>query len=168
MARCAPASLVLTLYDELAEVPPFDEDLEGSSGGGPAAVRRLRDRVRSADGVLIATPEYNWSIPGVLKNALDWLSRPAPDEVLVAKPVAVVGATGGAWGTRLAQATLRQVLTATESAVLPSPTLFVRDANRLWGSSGDLTDPPTIERLRALLEAFSNWIDVCAAKRTVA
>jgi len=167
-ARCAPAGLELTVYDDLASIPPFDEDLETASEGGPASVRRLREHARSAQGLLIATPEYNWSIPGVLKNALDWLSRPAPDEVLAGKPVAVIGATGGSWGTRLAQAALRQVLTATEAAVLPAPALFIRDAGRLFPPGGELTDAPTIERLRAVLDAFAKWIELLRGARSVA
>jgi chromate reductase len=166
-ARSTPASLALTLYDGLAQIPAFDEDLESASAGGPEPVRRLRDMVRSADGVLIATPEYNWSIPGVLKNALDWLSR-SPEDVLMAKPVAVIGATPGTGGTRLAQAALRQVLTATESAVLTAPTLFVRDAARLFDPDGELVHEPTRERLGAVLLAFAKWIDICTNARSVA
>src|SRR5437868_12684797 len=119
-------------YDELGSLPLFDEDLEKATGGGPEPVRRLRDQVASADGLLIATPEYNHSFPGVLKNAIDWLSRPAPEEVLAGKPIAVIGASGGPWGTRLAQGALRQVLYATESLVMPNPALFVREAGRLF------------------------------------
>src|SRR5581483_11429227 len=97
---------------ELADAPAlplFDEDLEPATLGGPDAVRQLRAQVAAGDGLLIATPEYNQSLPGVLKNAIDWLSRPWPDEVLAGKPVAVIGASSGRWGARLAQAALRQV-----------------------------------------------------------
>jgi chromate reductase len=157
--ECAPARLAVSIWGQLASIPLFDADLEQATAGGPESVRRLRDLVGSAQGLLIATPEYNWSIPGVLKNALDWLSRPAPDEVLIDKPVAVIGASSGTWGTRLAQAALRQVLTATEAALMPRPALFVREAERLFDPAGRLVDQPTRERLTALLAAFDRWID---------
>ncbi|HSB60074.1 MAG TPA: NAD(P)H-dependent oxidoreductase, partial [Vicinamibacteria bacterium] len=108
-AESARPGMSIVLYDELASIPPFNGDLELATGGGPDAVCRLRRQVASADGLLVATPEYNHSIPGVLKNAIDWLSRPGPEEVLVGKPVALVGASSGEWGTRLAQSALRQV-----------------------------------------------------------
>jgi chromate reductase, NAD(P)H dehydrogenase (quinone) len=154
----APPDMSVVLYEELGSVPLFDEDLETATPGGPDSVRRLREQVDSADGLLISTPEYNHSVPGVLKNAIDWLSRPAPREVLAGKPVAVIGASGGPWGTRLAQSALRQVLYATESRVLPTPALFVRDAGRLFDEAMRLTDDTMRERLASLLEAFASWI----------
>lgn len=157
--ECAPPGLSIRIYDGLSRIPLFDEDLEEDAGGGPAEVQRLRALVQAADGLLIATPEYNQSFPGVLKNALDWLSRPAPDEVLAGKPVALIGATAGRWGTRLAQAALRQVLHATESRVLPSPSLFAAEAGRLFDGAGRLVDPGTREQLRTLLSALERWID---------
>jgi chromate reductase len=157
-AGSAPAGMRIRLYDELASIPLFDEDLEAR--GIPDAVARLRREVASADGLLIATPEYNQSIPGVLKNAIDWLSRPAPDEVLAGKPVAVIGASAGPWGTRLAQAALRQVLYATESLVLPAPALFVREAKRHFDEAGKLMEPGTREKLGVVLTAFAAWMDL--------
>jgi chromate reductase len=158
--ECAPPGLTFELYDGLSRIPLFDEDLERETEGGPAEVQRLRAMVAAADGLLIATPEYNQSLPGVLKNAIDWLSRPAPAEVLAAKPVAVIGATGGRWGTRLAQAALRQVLSATESRVLPHPSLFLAEAGRVFDGEGGLVDPAVRERLTELLTAFGRWIDL--------
>ncbi len=159
-ARMAPAALVIEVYDALDKVPLFDEDLEASTQGGPHGVRRLRAAVAAADGMLIATPEYNHSIPGVLKNAIDWLSRSATDELLSGKPIAIVGVSSGRWGTRLAQAALRQVLAATESQVMPAPMLFMRDASQLFDGDGGLADRATQETLRDFLRAFSRWIDV--------
>jgi chromate reductase, NAD(P)H dehydrogenase (quinone) len=155
----APANVSIVPYEELGSVPSFDEDLESATGGGPESVERLREQVGSADGLLIATPEYNHSIPGVLKNAIDWLSRPAPREVLAGKPVAIVGASAGPFGTRLAQSALRQVLYATECLVLPGPALFVRDAARLFDHAGRLIDAPSRERVAAILSAFVAWIE---------
>ncbi len=155
-AELVPAGMTLDICDELCSIPLFSEDLEACHG--PGAVHALRDRVRSADGLLIATPEYNQSLPGGLKNTIDWLSRPTPDEVLSGKPVAIIGASTGRWGTRLAQNALRQVLYATESLVMPRPSLFVRDAARLFDASGRLVDPATRKGLGAVLAALAEWI----------
>jgi len=145
-------------------MPPFDEDLEGQNG--PEAVTRLRQQVLAADGILIATPEYNQSMPGVLKNAIDWLSRP-PDEVLAGKPVAVIGATTGGWGTRLAQAAVRQTLYAAEAIVLSQPALYLREAANAFDSEGRLTDHATRDMLDAVLIAFAHWINLMAPRRSV-
>lgn len=169
-ALLAPSGLNIEVYAELAAVPLFDEDLEAATEGGPDGVRRLRAAVAAADGVLIATPEYNQSLPGVLKNALDWLSRSAPDDVLAGKPIATLGASSGRWGTRLAQAALRQVLTACEAAVMPAPMLFVRDAAQAFDAGGHLADTAPREALRTLLAAFASWIERtgCARLRPAA
>ena len=155
----APEGMSVVVYDALGSIPLFDEDLEKATGGGPEPVRRLREQVESADGLLISTPEYNHSIPGVLKNVIDWLSRPAPREVLAGKPVAVIGASGGPSGTRLAQAALRQVLYATECLVLPGVALYAREAGKLFDGERRLVDVATRDRLRVILSAFAVWID---------
>jgi chromate reductase len=154
-AASTPPGMQMQVYDDLASVPLFSEDVEAQAL--PAGVERLRDRVARADAVLIATPEYNQSIPGVLKNAIDWLSRP-PHEVLVGKPMAVIGATAGRWGTRLAQSHLRHVLYATEALVMPQPSLFVAAASSLFDGAGGLVDEQTAGSLRELLVAFDGWI----------
>jgi chromate reductase len=158
-AQRAPAGVTRRSYEELGSIPPFNEDLESEPGEGWDALRRFRREVAAADGLLIATPEYNWSIPGVLKNAIDWLSRPGPDEILAGKPIAIVGASAGRWGTRLAQNALRQVLTSTECLVLPSPNLFAREAAGLFDQAGRLIDQSTREQLDAVLATFAGWID---------
>lgn len=162
----APQGMTIEIVETLGTIPLFDEDLEQATGGGTHSVRLLRERVAKADGVLIGTPEYNQSVPGVLKNAIDWLSRPAPDEVLSGKPVAIIGATGGPWGTRLSQTTLRQVLYATGSPVLPMPALFVREAAKLIDDSGRLTDSRTLDQLRSLLNSFQRWITLITGRST--
>ena len=158
-ARIAPAEMSIEVYGDLPAVPLFDEDLERDTGGGPPAVIALRNAVREADGLLISTPEYNQSMSGVLKNAIDWLSRPGPDEVLVAKPTAIMGASGGRWGTRLAQANLRQVLTATESLVMPQPAIFVAEAGKVFDERGSLQHDLLRQQLQKFVSAFSQWLE---------
>src|SRR6476661_6153566 len=115
-AGLAPPPAELELFDGLKDVPPYDEDDDGDLA--PEGARRLREAIARADAVLIATPEYNSSIPGQLKNALDWASRPFPDSVLRNKPVAVVGASTGMFGAVWAQAEARKVLAATGARVI--------------------------------------------------
>lgn len=158
-ARLAPAAVAVEVFEDMASIPPFDEDVEATSPGGPEGVRQLREAVARADGLLIATPEYNQSVPGVLKNTIDWLSRPSPDEVLAGKPVAVIGASTGPWGTRLAQKELRHVLAATGSPAMVEPMLFVRHAAALFGADGNLVDKATQMKLAAVLTAFATWIE---------
>jgi chromate reductase len=161
-ASLAPSTMRIHLYDALASIPLFNEDTEAQMhDAGP--VRVLREAVAAADGVLIATPEYNQSIPGVLKNAIDWLSRPAPEEVLIGKPIAVIGASGGRWGTRLAQAALRQTLFATEAIVLPGPALYLAGGSDAFDDAG-LTDPAHRATLQKVLHSLSEQIH--AARET--
>ena len=112
-----PLDAELVVWEGLRDVPPYDEDREGEV---PASVAELGERVREADAVLIATPEYNGSIPGVLKNALDWASRPAAANVFRGKPVAVIGASTGAFGAVWAQAEARKVLGLMGARVAPA------------------------------------------------
>lgn len=158
-AAVTPMPMSLHVYDHLAAVPLFDEDLEQREPAGPPGVRALRAAVAAADGVLVATPEYNQSLPGVLKNVLDWLSRASPEgEVLLDKPVAVTGASAGPWGTRLAQTAVRQVLHACGALVMPAPTLFVANAAARFDASGQL-DATTTQSLQRLVLAFGQWMD---------
>ena len=161
----APEHLEIEQYDALGSIPLFDEDLEQRTGGGPDAVRSLRGLVASADGLLISTPEYNQSMSGVLKNVIDWLSRAGPDEVLIGKPIAIMGASGGRWGTRLAQANLRQVLTATESLVMHQPAVFVAEAARLFDEDGKLSHELTRGQLKNFLLAFARWLELMQTPR---
>jgi chromate reductase, NAD(P)H dehydrogenase (quinone) len=115
-AGLAPPLAELELFGGLKEVPPYDEDDDGDLA--PEGARRLREAIAAADAVLIATPEYNSSIPGQLKNALDWASRPFPDHVLRNKPVAVIGTSTGVFGAVWAQAEVRKVLAATGARVV--------------------------------------------------
>ena len=153
----APATLRMDVYDGLSSVPLFDEDLEQPE---PAGVQALRAAVAGADGLIIATPEYNHAMPGVLKNALDWLSRESPaGEVLQEKPVAVLGASSGPWGTRLAQASLRQVLHTCGALVMPTPTLFVANAASHFDEEGSLSNLATVQSLQNFTLAFERWME---------
>lgn len=159
-ANHAPPTLQIDVYDGLSEVPLFDEDLEQRERNGPAAVQALRRAIAAADGVIIATPEYNHAIPGVLKNALDWLSRDADfGSLLPEKPVAVLGASSGAWGTRLAQASLRQVLHSCGALVMPAPTVFIANAVSQFDVNGALTDLATAASLQKFMQAFHQWME---------
>ncbi|MGV1047103.1 MAG: NADPH-dependent FMN reductase [Solirubrobacterales bacterium] len=115
-AERLPAGVELVSYEGLREIPPYDADLE--EGIVPAAVEELRQAVREADAVLIATPEYNHSIPGALKNALDWISRPAGKSAMTGKPAAAIGASTGMFGAVWAQAEARKVLGALGARVV--------------------------------------------------
>ena len=141
---------------EMRGIPVFDEDVQAA--GDPEAVAALKERVRDADGLLIATPEYNWGVPGPLKNTIDWLSRPPKDTPLLRKPVALMGATTGPWGTVRAQLALRQILLFPQMQVLPSPWVHVTLAKDKFGPDGALTDEPTTQQVRDLLAAFARWI----------
>lgn len=152
-AQLAPQALSLSRYDELAAVPLFNEDVEAS--GLPPGVQRLHQAVHAADALLVATPEYNQSIPGVLKNAIDWLSRPACKGALEGKMVGIIGVTLGQWGTRFAQAALRHVFFATDSVVAPGVGLFLRDAARLFDSAGRLRDAAARDALTHYLSEFA-------------
>jgi chromate reductase len=136
-ATLLPSGVEFELYDGLREIPPYDEDEDQSQ---VAEVLRLKDRIAAADAVIFATPEYNHSIPGHLKNALDWVSRPLADTPLKGKPVAVIGASTGMFGAVWAQAELRKVLGAIGAKVidreLPVPMAdeIVRDWEKLESS----------------------------------
>jgi chromate reductase len=130
-----PASVTLQVFDGLAEIPPYSED-----DGAPPAVQRMREAIAGADGLLFATPEYNGSIPGQLKNALDWASRPFPDNSLRGRPALVVGASTGLFGAIWAQAELRKVLRTAGADVLDDE-LAVGMADSAFAPDGSLADP---------------------------
>ena len=140
------------IYDGLREIPPYDEDLDAE--GTPAAVADLKQAIAEADGVLFATPEYNSSIPGQLKNAIDWVSRPFATNPLRNKPVAVIGSSTGMFGAMWAQAELRKVLAATGARVVDAE-LSVPKAQAHLGEGGSLApehDEGLADVVSALLE----------------
>jgi chromate reductase len=140
---------------EIRELPLYDADLDVD--GGPEVVRAFKAAILAADGVFIATPEYNYSMPGVLKNALDWASR-APERALQDKPVAIVGATPGRWGTVRSQLALRQMLMFPACRVMAAPLMTIAGAREHFDGDGNLTDAETRAQLGAVLDAFAIWI----------
>ncbi len=145
--RLLPPYADLSVYERLREIPPFDEDDEHAPA---AVVRELRERIQRADAVLIATPEYNGSLPGQLKNALDWVSRPYESNVLRGKPVAVVGASPSPGGTAHANADARRILTRIGAQVTDRTVLIPRAFAHL-GPDGTLADPDFARQVSDLL-----------------
>jgi chromate reductase, NAD(P)H dehydrogenase (quinone) len=154
-ADLLPPGVELTIYPALEEIPPFNEDRVGRP---PAPVQHLREAVSEADGVLISTPEYNSSIPGVLKNALDWLSRPLMESPLRNKPAVVVGASTGMFGAVWAQAETRKVLGAIGARVLDRE-LLVPTAHEQFSHEGRLVDEDLESELISAIEALAEAID---------
>jgi chromate reductase len=156
----APAGVQLVRFAELAAIPPFHGE-RSDPGESPAAVRELREQIEAADAVLIATPEYNGSIPGVLKNALDWVSTPFPDNVLRGKPVAVIGASTGGYGGMWAQAELRKVLGLTGARVVNGDLSLAR-AHEHFDDAGTLAAPHDT-RLAQVLDTLLAEVQPIAA-----
>jgi chromate reductase len=156
-----PPGTELAIFEQLAAVPPYSEDLDGSST--PPGAAALRTAIADADAVLIATPEYNSSVPGQLKNALDWASRPLATNVLRAKPVTVIGASTGVFGAVWAQAEVRKILAAMGARVLEDD-LPVGQADDAFAADGSLSDP----RLRELLAgAMATLVETAGASEAV-
>lgn len=138
----------------LAGIPPFNQDDEQRP---PPAVVQFKAAIRAADALLIATPEYNYSIPGVLKNAIDWATRPYGDNPFTGKPAAIFGASVGKMGTSRSQYHLRQVLTALNVHALNQPEVMISDAATRFDENGRLVDDEVRERLEKLLAALTQW-----------
>ncbi len=146
--------------ESIREIPLYDGDVEAEQGL-PPAVGRLKDRIAAADGLLIVTPEYNNSMPGVLKNAIDWLSRPPADieRVFRGRPVAVMGATPGQGGTGLAQAAWLPVLRTLGMRPWFEGRVQIPAAAKAFDSDGRIADPATRERIRVFVEGFAAFAD---------
>jgi chromate reductase, NAD(P)H dehydrogenase (quinone) len=147
----APAGVEIELYEGLAWIPPYDGDDDGEDP--PATVGMLREQIREVDGLLVVTPEYNGSVPGVLKNAIDWASRPHRESALWGKTVAIAGATTGQYGAIWAQQDLRRVLGLAGARVVEGE-LPVARAHEKFDDEGQLVDPVVAERLRAHVGAL--------------
>ena len=152
-AELAPDGVTIEIAD-LSQLPLYNDDLH--QAGAPAPVDTLRATLASADAVLFATPEYNYSVPGVLKNAIDWVSRP-PDPPLAGTPGAVMGASAGLGGTMRAQYHLRQMMVFLDVPMLTRPEVFVQKAGERFDADGRLADEETRARVGRLVEALVAW-----------
>ena len=148
-----PDGVRLDIFD-LAGIPPFNQDEERNP---PAPVQELKGRIRSADAILLSTPEYNYSIPGVLKNAIDWASRPYGDNAWDGKPVAIMGASGGTLGTARAQYHLRQVFVFLNMFAVNRPEVMVANAAERFDQQGILKDETAKKLIGQLLENLVEW-----------
>jgi len=148
-----PDGATLEVFD-LEGIPPFNQDQENTP---PERVKEFKARIRAADAILIATPEYNYSIPGVLKNAIDWASRPHGDNALEGKPVALMGASVGMLGTARAQYHLRQTFVWLNMHPLNKPEVMVPSVADKVDKTGKLTDSKTRDKIRELLDALIPW-----------
>jgi chromate reductase len=144
----APEGVAIETF-ELDGIPPFNQDEESSP---PAKVLELKRSVRAADGILFVTPEYNYSVPGVLKNAIDWASRPYGDNVWDRKPAAIMGASIGAIGTARAQYHLRQMFVFLNVFPVNQPEVMIGNAAQRFDTAGKLADETTKDYMRQLLE----------------
>ncbi len=156
-SQLAPEGITIEVFNRLREIPPYDDDLRLESGF-PPAVEALREGIRAADGLLIVSPEYNYSIPGVLKNAIDWASR-APDQPFADKPVAIMGVSPGLLGTARMQYQLRQCFVFLDSRVLNKPEVMIGGGVSKFDAEGKLTDESTAQFIKAQLEALAAWTE---------
>ncbi len=151
----APEGVTLSSFD-LDDVPLYNGDVE--AGGDPPGVAAMKQAIAAADGVLFVTPEYNHGVPGVMKNALDWASRPPRGAALGGKPVGIIGASPGMTGSARGQSQLRQAFEFTNSFCMPQPEILVYRAHEKFDASGALTDATTAKYLAAYLAALADWV----------
>ncbi|MEA2608525.1 MAG: hypothetical protein QOJ75_768 [Chloroflexota bacterium] len=150
----APGGVIVQIFD-LLDIPLYNQDIEDA--GEPASVVALKLAMSRADALLVATPEYNHGIPGVLKNAIDWASRPRATSPLRDKPVAVMGASPGSGSTARAQAQLREAFVFTGACVMPLPELMVGAAASHFDDAGDVIDPELRSSVVELVTALRDW-----------
>ena len=151
----APEDMTIEVFD-LAAVPLYNGDVEAA--GDPPGVAAFKQAIAATDGVLMATPEYNHGVPGVMKNAVDWASRPPREAPLGGKPVGLIGASPGITGTARGQSQLRQAFEFTNSYCMPQPELLMFKAHEKFDAEGKLIDEQTAEFLEKYLVAFGDWV----------
>jgi chromate reductase len=152
-AQLVPRDASLDIF-ELDGIPGFNQDDEKNP---PAKILELKNRIREADAILIVTPEYNYSVPGVLKNAIDWVSRPYGDNAWTGKPVAIMGASIGTIGTARAQYHLRQMFVFLNMFPINQPEVMIGNAAERFDGEGNLTDETTKDHIRRLLQSLVEW-----------
>lgn len=153
-AENLPPGMTLDQYDRLAEIPPYNEDVRQQ--GFPPVIEDLRRRIKAADGLLFVTPEYNYSVPGVLKNAIDWASRP-PDQPFAGKPAAMMGASMSVFGTARAQYHLRQTCVYLDMVPLNKPEVMIPQAQNKFDAQGNLNDAASLKFIQDLMAALAAW-----------
>jgi chromate reductase, NAD(P)H dehydrogenase (quinone) len=149
----APSGVIIT-HADISQIPVYDDDVRVQ--GLPPSVVGLVEQIATADAVLIATPEYNYGVPGVLKNAIDWVSK-APDQPFRHKPVAILGASMGAIGTARAQYDLRKVFVSLDAHILSQPEIMISTAQTRFNAEGHLTDQLTRELIEKQIRALKDW-----------
>lgn len=152
----APDSMEIKIFD-LQEVPLYNADVEAK--GAPEHVVEFKEAIRNADGLLIATPEYNHGVPAVTKNAIDWASRPPKNAPLDEKPVGILGASPGITGSARGQSQLRQAFEFTNSYCMPQPEILVYRAHQKIDDDGKLTDEASRKYLAIYLESLLDWVN---------
>ena len=158
----APAGMTITASPPIGDLPLYNADVQ--AGGFPAAVNTLADAIRAADGVIFNTPEYNYSVPGLLKNAIDWVSR-LPNQPFANKPVAIQSASQGPLGGPRAQYHLRQMLVFLDAFAFNRPEIFIGSSKGKFDEAkGELTDQPTRDIIKQQLEGFAKFIVRVSAK----
>lgn len=152
-----PDDMEMEIID-MPDIPIYNYDIQESEGF-PKSITEIGEKIKNADAVLITTPEYNYGVPGGLKNFIDWLSR-LESKPFFGKPMAIAGATTGMGGTIRAQAALRTVALFIETAVMPKPEVYITKAMEKFDKEGNLTDEATKKVLEKYVERFKEWIQV--------
>ncbi|MGH7572323.1 MAG: NADPH-dependent FMN reductase [Gemmatimonadota bacterium] len=158
----APGGMVIRILD-ISGIPVYNADVEAA--GLPQPVAEFKREIAAADGLLLATPEYNHGMAGVTKNAIDWASRPPRESPLDRKPVGIMGASPGMTGTARGQSQLRQAFEFTNSYCMPQPEILVARAREKFDADGRLTDEATREHLAKYMAAFADWIRIFVSPR---
>ncbi|HEY1037038.1 MAG TPA: NADPH-dependent FMN reductase [Candidatus Paceibacterota bacterium] len=153
-SKGAEHDLAIEILD-ISSLPLFDQDVEAA--GFPEAAQAMKDKIAAADGVIIATPEYNRSVPGVLKNAIDWMSRPYGQNSFAGKPTLVMGASMGPIATAVAQSHLKQIMLYLDAKVIGQPEIYVGTAHEKFDASGELIDESTTSHLEGALRKLVGW-----------
>jgi chromate reductase len=155
-AELAPAGMEIQIYARLGEIPPYNEDVFAK--GDPEPVADMKHFIGNSDAILIVSPEYNYGVPGVLKNAIDWASRPSGKCVLNHKPAALMGCSPGLGGTIRCQHALRQTFVFTETHVMSQPEIKIPSAAALFDANCQLIDENTRQHVKKFLDSFAVWI----------